>query len=346
MKIWTALFPLTLAVVCQAQSVTYRDTLEVQIGQRAKVIFLGRDARDFSEINKYDLNLLFDQVYGQRTVGEPAPRVLSNLEAEALRQDGPEGEKRKFWQRFYINFYAGATFSRGFKDWAQRRLIEPGPPPDTTIYLEQYRMQIREKSSYGISINTDFPLYENAGHSLALRASLGFDVLRFDYRLDGRKVDFLPVTGGQLINLIPRVDTMNIFNSGTFTVLYVEGGREKVTNFRGDQLYLQFLPMWRWKDQLQRPSWQLGIGLRGAVRPHEVFNPSLDDVLFIDGNTRLYQSSPTYQYAVVFNLGYRFVNLFGACLPRAYSRQRIMSNPAIVKTEHPAVWSVGLRLGR
>jgi hypothetical protein len=109
-----------LAGTLLAQSTNYRDTLEVEIGDGAKVLFLAQDAEDFEAIDRYDLNFIFDELWRRRQTGETGLAQVSTEELIRLQDGLPAQDARQevdsatpARRRFYFNVSTSITLGSG-----------------------------------------------------------------------------------------------------------------------------------------------------------------------------------------------------------------------------------------
>ncbi len=111
--LFCCLFSCSALIIAQ-ETVLYLDTMEVAIGEQAKLIFLAKEAKDFQHIDRYDLNYLFDELWEQRQSGDLATRELSRPEAELFREGRPQPSTMvvQSKQSYFINFFLG--WSHGF----------------------------------------------------------------------------------------------------------------------------------------------------------------------------------------------------------------------------------------
>ena len=80
MRLFNVLLASLLVSNLWAQTPDYLDTLEVEIGDNAKVIFLAKDATGFEAIDRYDLNFVFAELWRRRQAGALGEVDLSKSE--------------------------------------------------------------------------------------------------------------------------------------------------------------------------------------------------------------------------------------------------------------------------
>ena len=326
-----------------------KDSLILEIGDKAKVIFLAKDRKDFQEIAKYDLNVLYLNLWSQLLEGEQnTVREISDEEAEKYInenfEDSPVTSQKKFWKRFHINLFLGFSAGGLTDHLFQSSTYELNDPPGGK--LEVYntaRVSTRPKLSYGLSLNTKFPLIEQGNRLLQLSTSIGLDILKFNQKSNNSGGVFFYEGNGspsQVSGLQALVDSLNRQQPiGTFA---------NATAI--NQLYLQFMPTFTFLDREGRPTWNIGLGVRGGIDLKNVLGPDLEvaEPLVFSNDKLVISENKAFQYGLVSTLGYKFLNVFCNYIPEAHS---IIEFDGLTRPDRTGrflrgIWFIGLRLGK
>ena len=332
----------------QKEADLMRDSLILEIGEEAKVVFLAKNRKAFEEIAKYDLNILYLNLWSQLLDGKKeAVSEISDQEAEKYkneRYDGPATVRKQFWKRFHINVFLGFSAGGLTEHLFQSSTYELNDPPGGK--LEVYntaRVSTRPKLSYGLSLNTKFPLIAQGNRLLQLSTSIGLDILKFNQKSNNSGGIFFYEGNGsppQLSGIQALVDSLNRQKPiGTFA---------NATAI--NQLYLQFMPTFTFMDKEGRPTWNIGLGVRGGIDLKNVLGPELEvaEPLVFSNDKLVISENKAFQYGLVSTLGYKFLNVFCNYIPEAHS---IIEFDGLARPDRTGrflrgIWFIGLRLGK
>ncbi len=304
-----------------AQTFVPQDSLILEVGAEARVLFLAKRSSSFDEIAKYDLNLVYRKLVEQlRRSDQSNVRRFSEEEALQYKSDDPallpEFDRKKFWKRLYLNFFVGASNLEREAVRLSGRIERP------TVYRNM-------RTSWGLSINMDVPVFFSPRKQLDLRTSFGFDIIQFD---DDR-----------IVFTVPSLEKWEEFNY----LNYSTSSKPVSLN----QLYLQLQPMFTVKSRKATPLLKVGIGIRGGLDLRNNNRYEDDSIVFRDSDLRLdfgKSRIDRLQYGLVATVGYRFLSLYGTYLPGShrYIPGEYWAEDMTKPQTTMSVWSVGIRLGK
>ena len=83
MKVVIMAFTMLLGTYCLAQNDYYRDSLQIEIGSKARILFQAKEKADFELIKRYDLNKLFEELLLRAEQNDSAVvEILSLLDSK------------------------------------------------------------------------------------------------------------------------------------------------------------------------------------------------------------------------------------------------------------------------
>lgn len=324
-----------------------QDSLILEIGDKAKVIFLAKERKDFQEISKYDLNGLYQKLLETLQTGKDTTLEEINVKDISLYKNPiyptSTSLKKKFLKGFNVNLFLGFSTGGITEHFFRSPALELQPPIGGT--LEVYNtaeVTTIPKLSYGISINTEFPLISQNRKILELSSSFGIDILKFNQQSNqsGGGFSYIGTGNPDVIDGFQQmVDSLrNELPIGIF-------GNETAI----DQLYLQFMPTFTLLDHEGKRVWSLGVGTRGGVDLKNIFLPKDPKEPLVFSNDKLVVSqNNTFQLGFVSNVGYRWVNIFLTYLPKVVNVQEF---DGLVRADRTGrylkgIWFIGLRFGK
>lgn len=329
-----------------SQSTNYRDTLEVEIGSGAKVIFLAEDAKDFEAIDRYDLNFIFDELWQRRKQGETGIADLSKDELTRLKDGLPTQESElitdtltsKSRRRFYLNISMGVSPGVGATIFSDPFTLNAFP--DTELRYEVWS-DFRPSSGYELSLGTDFELGRKQAKPLVIRTAVG--ISNTPYQLKNfRLMNLFSTTGQASDEAIDQIKAEFIESEWSVD--------EKISML---QIFLQAIPTFTvWEDRKNSP-FTYGIGPKIGIGIRDSGERELGKPIPVFGwggvNTNLFR--PRMQYAVVNQLMYRSLHLYAQFYPRAYLAS---TDPNLLELKRGlrsqglranSIWSIGLTIG-
>ncbi len=346
--IFAWLLLLTVNVYAQKASPSYADSLILEIGDKAKVIFLAKDREDFQEIARYDLNTLYYNLWSQLLKGENASVTeFSTDEAKAYFNDdfskADIQPKTKFWKRFHINLFLGFSAGGFTEHLFQSSTYQLNEPPGGIVEVfNTAEVNTKPKLSYGLSISTKFPLIKQGNKSFDVGTSFGLDILKFNQESFNSGGGFFYTGNGnpnEFQGLQMLVDSLNRQAPiGTFA-------NSTAINL----LYLQLMPSFTFMDKQGKPTWNIGVGLRGGIDLKNLWEDQEVVEPLVFSNDRLVISeNRTFQYGFVSTVGYKFVNVFCNFIPEAHSIIEFngLARPDRTGRLLRGIWFIGLRLGK
>jgi hypothetical protein len=324
-----------------AQTPYYRDTLEVEIGDGAKVLFLAQDAEDFEAIDRYDLNFIFDELWDRRQKGATGIAELSTgqllrLEDYQPAKDVEEEVVTPSRRSFYFNVSTNVSMGRGMLTFSDPFFF---PSDLNNQLILEVLSDFRPALGYEISLGTD--LYIKRRNREPFRINTAFGLSNTLYQLDNFRLQRLYVNtleGPQLSS--QEIAQISARNMGVSV-------DRKISMF---QLFLDIVPTFRIaKDKKNRPfTYGVGPKLGMLIRDGGRGKLIVPVPLYIWGNTLINLERQRMQYALVNQFKYRSLHLFLHVYPRAYST----TTSSLINVlgddfprVNPSLWTTGVTIG-
>ena len=365
MKVVILAFTMLLGTYCLAQNDYYRDSLQIEIGSKARILFQAKEKADFELIKRYDLNKLFEELL-LRAEGKDSAAIGSIwlVESKKFVKQNPlnaiSEKTKEIFLRFNFGLYTGITVGNYFifPITTHKYII---PELDGNINVQQSGAVnvIPDFLSAGFFINSGLLLHNAPRLGTEIKLSFGYErsdfslkINRFlDYTFEGSRT--LNEAENEQLNSYYKIigNTSRIGLPNSFNVKY-------------SQFYVQLMPQIELKNAQGKGTWRAGLGARGIA------NLNLKRAGTTEGLSRLshplnsYSSSiPTrysrsiYQWAVIGKLGYKRWGLFAQCAPRAlvfqhynwintgYQNGFPLGHSNRVNSTHFNAWMFGVTIG-
>ena len=335
------LISLLLSQATYAQETLYLDTLEVEIGDNTKVIFLAKAPADFAVIDRYDLNFLFDELWRMRQEGITGEEELDRQSAEELRQGVPATEVIKGLtgglrlDKWFLTPTMGMTIGRSFLAKSDVFLLNDEVPEQL-----QYRIhgEIRSNTAVEVALGNSILLREQGRKKWRLRAALGVSLV--DYRIRN-------VRRGQ-IQTITDVLTLS---REEFDQL-VDDLPERILDFQvsADMPFVEISPYYEWYNRHPEGRWSMSACLKISTVLSDDYN---NVPIYELGQSEILFSHSGFQYALTAHLGYSFANVFVNYYPNTFQLDGNVrfSLPSVQVPGTPSpsqnlgLWVVGTRFG-
>lgn len=329
-----------------AQEVVYRDTLEVEIGENTKVIFLATSTEDFPVIDRYDLNFLFDELWRMRQDGMVGEAELSRRAAEELRFGNPNPapaevepvEKVLSWGGWFLSPAAGLTFGGDISYGSARFLLSPTSSEELQYNI---RAEIRSDLAEEITVGNSLLLRQDGNRKLRLRLGLGLTVTEFRIRNVRRERFQVDPAGGGL-----SAEQINELTSSL---------PERIYDRQLDlgMLVFEISPRYEWRNQHPEGRWSVSAGIKAGLLFGDGNSglPGSSIPIYEWGESRIMLSQRSFQYALTGRIGYSFANLFVNYYPQAIefsaevTNPELRLNPPLSRTKKHGLWVLGTRFG-
>lgn len=243
-----------LTLSLSAQVVT--DTLEANVGSRARILFLAKTADDFAELSKYDLNALFNELYQREFGDNKKVKLLDDDEAGLLSFNA---RQRSFPLR--LGFYAGFPITSSFLTpiFEIRDIPEIGEEPEYNFSNKKGR--ITGRGSLGASISFDPVTINRSKMQVTLRTSVGFEWTGyqieqpdFAFASPELRIRDSVINSSSGTNFTEYIyDTLS-WNSSTVEPRPLKGSFAHV--------YAEVMPVVQLKKKNGKIGWRFGAGLR------------------------------------------------------------------------------------
>lgn len=239
-----------------AQEVT--DTLEANVGAKARVLFLAKNPADFAELSNYDLNTLFSELY-RREFGtdKKTMRLFDNEDAGLLsKRPGKKGLLLR------VGVFAGSPLTRSFEQSVYENLTIPEIGEEPVWTYSSKRGGVTGRGSLGISLGVVFTPLKRARKELNIFTSVGFEWSGYKTQ---RPSFHLAVPDLELINSQQITDPDgNVYTEYTYDTLGWSGRTIEPTALLSDfsHLYLEVLPTIQFLRKNGRKGFKFGAGTR------------------------------------------------------------------------------------
>lgn len=329
-----------------AQEMTYQDTLEVEVGDNTKVIFLAQSAEDFAVLDRYDLNFLFDELWRMRQNGMTGEATLSRSAAEELRYGIPASERGEIdpiakplsWGGWFFSPTIGLTFGGDIVQSSGRFLLSPGTTEEVQYNI---RGEIRSNTSTELVVGNSLLLRQDGDRKLRLRLAMGYSVTAFRIRNVRRERFQVEAVGGSL-----STEEINELTSSL---------PERIYDRQLDlgMLFLEVSPRYEWRNRHPEGRWNVSAGVKAGfvIGDGESGLPGTSAPIYEWGDTQILLSQRNFQFALAGQVGYSFSNLFVNYYPQAFelsanvTNPEIRLNPSLSKSRNQGLWVVGTRFG-
>lgn len=325
MKFLMMAFTMLLGTYCLAQNDYYQDSLQIEIGSKARILFQAKEKADFELIKRYDLNKLFEELL-LRAEGKDSTALgsVSLLESKKFTHKNPlnaiSKKTKEIFLRFNFGLYTGITVGNYFvfPITTQNYMI---PELDGNINV-QHRGGVNvipDFLSAGFFINSGLLLHNAPRLGTEIKLAFGYERSDFSLKIN-RSLDFAfegsrPLTEAEneKLNSYYKIigNSSKVGSSNSFNVKY-------------SQFYVQLMPQIELKNLQGKGTWRVGLGARGMA------NLNLKRTGTTEGLSRLSHplndfpsSIPTrynrsiYQWGVIGKIGYKRWGLFAQCAPKA-----------------------------
>lgn len=354
MKVVIMAFTMLLGSYCLAQSDYYQDSLQIEIGSKARILFQAKEKADFELIKRYDLNKLFEELLLRAEQNDSAATdIISLLEskkfANAQQFNVAARKVKEIFLRFNYGVYAG--FAPG------QNIQLPLTTHTYTIDDLQGRILLEHRGilkltpalmTLGLSIDGGILLKNRPRMSTELKLSLGYE-----------RTDFQKSFSRSVQYAFEGTRELNELETKTLGLYYdkIAGGSNigNSNNYQQfSQFYLQFMPQIELQNKQSQSTWRLGLGVRGITNL-QGRGGNFQWLSILDHPTRsltiavpaTLNSSP-YLWSAIGRLSYKHFGLFTHYTPRALSISNSDSTEGAtrqVPTQHFHSWVFGLRWG-
>lgn len=325
MKVVIMAFTMLLGPYCLAQNDYYRDSLQIEIGSKARILFQAKEKVDFELIKRYDLNKLFEELLLRAEQNDSAATdIISLLESKKFVQKNPFrilGDKTKeIFLRFNFGFYTGITVGDYFVfPITTHKYIIPELGGNINVKHSGAVNVIPDFLSAGFFINSGLLLHNAPRLGTEIKLSFGYERSDFNLKIN-RSLDYT-FEGSRPLN---EVENEQLNSYYKIISSYSKVGLSNSFNVKYSQFYVQLMPQIELKNLQGKATWRAGLGARGMA------NLNLKRAGTTEGLSRLshplsnYSSSiPTrynrsiYQWGMIGKLGYKRWGLFVQCAPKA-----------------------------
>lgn len=328
----------------RAQQQVYKDTLEVEIGENTKVVFLAESLEDFELIDRYDLNFLFDELWRMRKEGLVGEEQLSRRNAEQLRMGNPKPEEVEPQMAslrlgsLFLTPTFGLSAASSFAFNSGKLLLQAD---GAEVLQYNIRGEVRSQVATELAVGNTLLLHQKDRKKLRLRLAAGITLTEFRLR-NVRRERFVvvPVEGGLSSEEIDDITTNLV----------------EITHDRVIDLGLVFLEVgtiYEWRNRHPQGRWQIGAGLKAGLLMGDGRTglPGSSIPIYEWGDSQILISQERFQYALAGQLGYSFANIYLNYYPRAYTLSATVTDPELVispplsRPRNQSMWVIGTRLG-
>ena len=335
------LITLWISSATHAQETVYLDTLEVEIGENTKVIFLAKSPAEFAVSDRYDLNFLYDELWRMRQDGITGQEELDQQSAEELRHGvkAPEVIKGLTGGLRLDNWFftptIGFTIGKSFRTESEPFLLSNENPEQIQYSI---RGEIRSNTAVELAFGNSISLKEQGNRKWRLRVSLGLSLIDYRIRNVGREAlqiitDGSMLTSGELDQLVSDLP-------------------ERILDFQVSAVmpFLEISPYYEWYNRHPEGRWSVSAGLKiSPVLSDDYTNVPIYEL----GQSEILFSHRGIQYSLNAHLGYSFSNLFVNYYSNAFQLDSNVrsSSPSVQVPGSPrpsrnlGLWVVGTRFG-
>lgn len=339
---------------CLAQNDYYQDSLQIEIGNRARIIFQAREKVDFELIKRYDLNKLFEELLLRAAAGDTATTdMLSLLESKKFANAQAFNATAKKVKEIFLRFNYGAY--AGFAPGQNIQL--PLTTHSYTIDELQGRILLEHRGTLqlapalltlGLSVDGGILLKNRPRMSTEFKLSLGYE-----------RTDFQKSFSRSVQYAFEGTRELNELETKALGLYYdkIAGGSNigNSNNYQQfSQFYLQFMPQIELQNEQNKATWRFGLGIRGIANLRGQ-GRSFQWLSILDHPTRpqaitapaTLNSSP-YLWGAVGRLSYKSIGIFVNYTPRALSITNSTSLEGVYRsnsTQYFNSWVFGLRWG-
>ena len=335
------LISLLVSHTASAQETLYLDTLEVEIGDNTKVIFLAKSPADFAVIDRYDLNFLFDELWRMRQEGITGEEELDQRSAEELRYGVKAPEVIKAvagglrLNKWFFSPTVGMTVGQRFRTVSEPLLLSTERPEQIQYSV---RGEIRSNTAIDITVGNSLLLKELGSRKWHLRVGLGVSLV--DYRIRNVRREALQI-----------ISDGSTLSSGELDQL-VGDLPERILDVRVNAVmpFLEVSPYYEWYNRRPEGRWSVSAGLKIST----VLSDDYTAIPIYElGQSETLFSHSGFQYALTAHLGYSFANVFVNYYPNAFQLDSNVrsSLPSVQVPGSPrpsknlGLWVVGTRFG-
>lgn len=355
MKVVIMAFTMLLGTYCLAQNDYYRDSLQIEIGSKARILFQAKEKADFELIKRYDLNKLFEELLLRAEQNDSAATdIISLLEskkfANAQQFNVAARKVKEIFLRFNYGVYAG--FAPG------QNIQLPLTTHTYTIDELQGRILLEHRGvlkltpalmTLGISMDGGILLKNRTRMSTELKLSLGYE-----------RTDFQKSFSRSVQYAFEGTRDLNELETQTLGLYYdkIAGGSRigNANNYQQfSQFYLQLMPQIELLNKRGQSTWRLGLGARGIASLHQGEASNFQWLSIFDHPTRPQViTAPTtlytnpYLWSAVGRLSYKSIGIFVNYTPKALSITNSTSLEGAYRSNSKQdfnSWVFGLRWG-
>jgi len=375
MKIQFALLAFTICQISFAQ----KDTIHVKVGDAAEILFIEKQANGFKEVEKLDLNKVFDEMY-LKLQNSNTPKAI----AKDYDGDGFKKEKQKL-SKWYLNYYLGFNAVGDYSHTEYRSIYSllsyyagyssiessiAGSPTQRVLLKANpnqlaYALKPLRSPYLSVATNRDLLIVEST--TLRARLVMGGDVF-YSYQKYGRS-KFQDQEVGTLYKYnSPSIDASTEFKSSDIlaTGSVVEGTDNVAWTFQDGLNNLTFttvpynmlslgfnvkiVPTIDFNSKSGKRVISLGLGPIGGINAIGKAVTKIDNEITSAGPIIVGKVEPSvWRYGLIAQLGIGNLTLFG---------QSNISNVKIYQLEgdtydashngytNSAVYTVGLKFGK
>lgn len=332
MKKLTLLTFILISTFAKANAV--EDSLIANIGKKAKVIFYAENKADFNEIAKYDLNKLFAEVRKRSEKNFSNNEEVTLREADDLknREVNTTVSTKKWLKNMNLNLFVGASpFTSVTKVVGPAYLFSNSTPQ--MIAKGVFEVENRNTLMIGIGSFYTKKLYEKRNSQFSLIYGLGLDLLNTKLSIK---------------------NTGNINTSDTVFEVYGERNEKQTNHIFSTNFYAQLMPTFDFINKKGQKTVSFGIGFKAATNLSNItFNEYLNDRrkgVYIKNSPAIRVTQPTFQTAIIANIGYKFVNAFFQVIPNhSKVESRVFSSTFPfdeANNQTKNTYTIGLRFGK
>lgn len=365
MKFLMMAFTMLLGTYCLAQNDYYQDSLQIEIGSKARILFQAKEKADFELIKRYDLNKLFEELLLRTEQNDSAATdIISLQESKKFIQKNPFriiGDKTKeIFLRFNFGFYTGITVGNYFVfPITSHKYIIPELGGNINVQHSGAVNVIPDFLSAGFFINSGLLLHNAPRLGTEIKLSFGYE--RSDFNLQVYRFLDFAFEGSR-----PLSEAENEQLNGYYKTMRnsYESNQTKSFNVKYSQFYIQLMPQIELKNVQGEGTWRAGLGARGMANLNLRRAGTTEALTRISHPLASYGLSiPTrysrsvYQWAVIGKIGYKRWGLFAQCAPKAlvfqhynwintgYQNGFPLGNGTRVNSTRFNAWMLGITIG-